>query len=75
MAASFNLPMISHFCEEAETSDKVSDDELICVTGSYASYSDTVTVSQTCKKITDLDLKDRDQIMDLDLLCDLDHYQ
>ena len=25
MAASFNLPMISHFCEEAETSDKVSD--------------------------------------------------
>ena len=24
MAASFNLPMISHFCEESETSDKVS---------------------------------------------------
>ena len=26
MAASFNLPMISHFCEEAETSDKVSEE-------------------------------------------------
>ena len=30
---------------------------------------------QTCKKITDLDLKDRDQISDLDLWCDLDQYQ
>ena len=45
MAASFNLPMISHFCEEAETSDKVSD-ELICVTGSYVGYSDTVQTKE-----------------------------
>ena len=45
MAASFNLPMISHFCEEAETSDKVSD-ELICVTGSDVGYSDTAQTKE-----------------------------
>ena len=30
---------------------------------------------QGCKKIIDLDLKDRDHLIDLDLLCDLDHYR
>ena len=30
--------------------------------------------NQGCKKIIDLDLKDRDHLIDLDLLGDLDHY-
>ena len=31
-------------------------------------------LNQGCKKIIDLDLKDRDHLIDLDLLGDLDHY-
>ena len=30
-------------------------------------------IAQSCKKISDLYLKDRDHLIDLDLLCDLDH--
>ena len=32
-------------------------------------------IAQSCKKISDLYLKDRDHLIDLDLLCDLDQYR
>ena len=42
--------------------------------GPAAQFPAQVYLVQSCKKIIDLDLKDRDHLIDLDLLCDLDHY-
>ena len=48
--------------------------EEICSTTQSEILMKEESCQQGCKKIIDLDLKDRDHLIDLDLLGDLDHY-
>ena len=54
--------------------DRVGPREGVGVPGGGAASRHRAGLRQGCKKIIDLDLKDRDHLIDLDLLCDLDHF-
>ena len=63
--------------DEGERHAECAGEQRVCVDGRSLIWSESVTVkdetNQSCKKIIDLDLKDRDHLIDLDLLGDLDH--